>query len=295
MNVAKLAAPVAPFYMDSLYRDLTKNTSKDKFSSVHLAEFPVADTSLIDVSLERKMQKAQRISSMVLSLRKKEMIRVRQPLQRIMIPVLDETDRKDIEAISNLISSEVNVKEVQLIDDTTGIIVKKIKPNFKVLGPKYGKNMRFVAAELQKLSNEEIAKIEKEGSIKINVDGNEETISLNEVEISTQDIEGWLVANQGNLTVALDVTITDELKNEGIARELVNRVQNIRKDSGFEVTDRIRLFLKRDGILENAIQENAEYIKNETLTNELIFKDVIENGNNIEFDDVKTLLLIEKV
>jgi len=155
--------------------------------------------------------------------------------------------------------------------------------------------MRFVAAELQKLSNEEIAKIEKEGSIKINVDGNEETISLNEVEISTQDIEGWLVANQGNLTVALDVTITDELKNEGIARELVNRVQNIRKDSGFEVTDRIRLFLKRDGILENAIQENAEYIKNETLTNELIFKDVIENGNNIEFDDVKTLLLIEKV
>jgi len=295
LNVAKLAAPVAPFYMDNLYRDLTKNTSKDKFSSVHLAEFPVADTSLIDVSLERKMQKAQRISSMVLSLRKKEMIRVRQPLQRIMIPVLDETDRKDIEAISDLISSEVNVKEVQLIDDTTGIIVKKIKPNFKVLGPKYGKNMRFVAAELQKLSNEEIAKIEKEGSIKINVDGNEETISLNEVEISTQDIEGWLVANQGNLTVALDVTITDELKNEGIARELVNRVQNIRKDSGFEVTDRIRLFLKRDGILENAIQENAEYIKNETLTNELIFKDVIENGNNIEFDDVKTLLLIEKV
>ena len=295
LNVAKLAAPVAPFYMDSLYRDLTKNTSKDKFSSVHLTEFPAADTSLIDVSLERKMQKAQKISSMVLSLRKKEMIRVRQPLQRIMIPVLDETDRKDIEAISDLISSEVNVKEVQLIDDTTGIIVKKIKPNFKVLGPKYGKNMRFVAAELQKLSNEEIAKIEKEGSIKINVDGNEETISLNEVEISTQDIEGWLVANQGNLTVALDVTITDELKNEGIARELVNRVQNIRKDSGFEVTDRIRLFLKRDGILENAIQENAEYIKNETLTNELIFKDVIENGNNIEFDDVKTLLLIEKV
>jgi isoleucyl-tRNA synthetase len=295
LNVAKLAAPIAPFYMDNLYIDLTKNTSKDRFSSVHLAEFPVAEASLIDVSLERKMQKAQQISSMVLSLRKKEMIRVRQPLQRIMIPVLDDTDRKDIEAVSDLISSEVNVKEVQLIDDTTGIIVKKIKPNFKVLGPKYGKNMRFVAAELQKLSNEEIAAIEKDGSIKINVDGKEETISLDEVEISTQDIAGWLVANQGNLTVALDVTITDELKNEGIARELVNRVQNIRKDSGFEVTDRIRLFLKKDGIIENAIKDNAEYIKNETLTNELIFKDEIENGNNIEFDDVKTLLLIEKV
>jgi isoleucyl-tRNA synthetase len=295
LNVAKLAAPIAPFYMDNLYIDLTKNTSKDRFSSVHLAEFPVAEASLIDVSLERKMQKAQQISSMVLSLRKKEMIRVRQPLQRIMIPVLDDTDRKDIEAVSDLISSEVNVKEVQLIDDTTGIIVKKIKPNFKVLGPKYGKNMRFVAAELQKLSNEEIAAIEKDGSIKINVDGKEETISLDEVEISTQDIAGWLVANQGNLTVALDVTITDELKNEGIARELVNRVQNIRKDSGFEVTDRIRLFLKKDGIIENAIKDNAEYIKNETLTNELIFKDEIENGNNIEFDNVKTLLLIEKV
>ncbi len=295
LNVAKLAAPVAPFFMDNLYRDLTKNTSKDKFSSVHLAEFPVANKSLIDVSLERKMQKAQRISSMVLSLRKKEMIRVRQPLQRIMIPVLDEIDRQDIEAVSNLISSEVNVKEVQLIDDTTGIIVKKIKPNFKVLGPKYGKNMRFVAAELQKLSNEDIAKIEKEGSIKINVDGKEETLSLNEVEISTQDIEGWLVANQGNLTVALDVTITDELKNEGIARELVNRVQNLRKESGFEVTDRIRLFLQKDGIVENAIRDNADYIKNETLTKELILKDEIENGNNIEFDDVKTLLLIEKV
>ncbi len=281
--------------MENLYRDLTKNTLKDKFSSVHLAKFPKADSSLIDASLERKMQKAQTISSMVLSLRKKEMIKVRQPLQRIMIPVLDETDKNDIKAVSNLISTEVNVKEVELIDDTTGIIVKSIKPNFKVLGPKFGKDMRFVTAELQKLSNEDIAKIEKEGSIQINIGGKNETISIDEVEINTQDIEGWLVAKQGNLTVALDVTISNELRNEGIARELVNRVQNLRKDSGLEVTDKIKLYLKKDGIIDKAVSDNADYIKNETLTKELILKEEIINGSNIEFDDVKTMLFIEKV
>ncbi len=295
LNIAKLASPIAPFYMENLYRDLTKNTLKDKFSSVHLAKFPKADSSLIDASLERKMQKAQTISSMVLSLRKKEMIKVRQPLQRIMIPVLDETDKNDIKAVSNLISTEVNVKEVELIDDTTGIIVKSIKPNFKVLGPKFGKDMRFVTAELQKLSNEDIAKIEKEGSIQINIGGKNETISIDEVEINTQDIEGWLVAKQGNLTVALDVTISNELRNEGIARELVNRVQNLRKDSGLEVTDKIKLYLKKDGIIDKAVSDNADYIKNETLTKELILKEEIINGSNIEFDDVKTMLFIEKV
>ncbi len=295
VNVAKLASPIAPFYMDNLYRDLTKNTSKNKFSSVHLAKFPKANSSLIDVSLERKMQKAQTISSMVLSLRKKEMIKVRQPLQRIMIPVLDETDKNDINAVSNLISTEVNVKEVELIDDTTGIIVKSIKPNFKILGPKFGKDMRFVTAELQKLSNEDIAKIEKEGSIQIIINGNNETISIDEVEINTQDIEGWLVAKQGNLTVALDVTISNELRNEGIARELVNRVQNLRKDSGLEVTDKIKLYLKKDGIIDKAVADNADYIKNETLTKELILREEIINGSNIEFDDVKTMLFIEKV
>ncbi len=295
LNVAKLAAPIAPFYMENLYRDLTKNTSKNKFSSVHLAKFPKSDSSLIDSSLERKMKKAQTISSMVLSLRKKEMIKVRQPLQRIMIPVLDETDKNDIEAVRNLISTEVNVKEVELIDDTRGIIVKSIKPNFKILGPKFGKNMRFVTTELQKLTNDDIVKIEKEGNIEVNINGNNETISIDEVEIITQDIEGWLVANQGNLTVALDVTITNDLKNEGIARELVNRVQNLRKDSGLEVTDKIKLYLKKDGVIEKAVQDNADYIKNETLTKELILKEEIINGSNIEFDDIKTVLFIEKV
>ncbi|MEN8123812.1 MAG: isoleucine--tRNA ligase [Bacteroidota bacterium] len=295
LNVAKLASPIAPFFMENLYRDLTKNTSKNKFSSVHLAKFPKADSSLINSSLERKMQKAQTISSMVLSLRKKEMIKVRQPLQRIMIPVLDKTDRNDIEAVRNLISTEVNVKEVEIIDDTKGIIVKSIKPNFKILGPKFGKDMRFVITALQTLSNEDIAKIEIEGNIQININGKNETISIDEVEISTQDIEGWLVANQGNLTVALDVTISNDLKNEGIARELVNRVQNLRKDSGLEVTDKIKLYLKKDGIIDKAVQDNADYIKNETLTKELILKEEIINGNNIEFDDVKTMLFIEKV
>ncbi|MEN8185721.1 MAG: isoleucine--tRNA ligase [Bacteroidota bacterium] len=295
LTVAKLAAPIAPFYMENLYRDLTKITSGNKFSSVHLAFFPKPDSSLIDISLERKMQKAQAISSMVLSLRKKEMIKVRQPLQRIMIPVLDQQDREDIRAVSDLIASEVNVKEVELIDDASGIVVKSIKPNFKVLGPKFGKNMRFVASALQNLTGDDIAKIERVGKIEIEINGIEETITIDEVEIATQDIEGWLVANQGNLTVALDVTISEELKNEGIARELINRIQNLRKDAGLEVNDRIDLFIKSDENMVDAIKSNSNYIKSETLINELIIKDEINQGVNIEFDDVKTVLLIEKV
>jgi isoleucyl-tRNA synthetase len=295
MTVAKLAAPIAPFYMDNLYLDLTKNTKKNKFESVHLADFPQADEQLIDASLERKMQKAQTISSLVLSLRKKEMIKVRQPLQRIMIPVLDERDRNDIFAVKDLIASEVNVKSVDLIDDASGIIVKNIKPNFKILGPKFGKDMQLVASKLQGLTNEEINLFEKEGKLVLDIQGKQEEISLNEVEMTTQDIAGWLVASQGNLTVALDVNITNELKNEGIARELVNRIQNLRKDSGLEVTDKIKLYIQPGGIVETAVRSNETYIKNETLTKELYFKDFIENGIYIEFDDIKTMLLIDKV
>ena len=295
LAVAKMASPIAPFFMDNLYRDLTKITSADKFSSVHLDEFPKADESLIDESLERKMQKAQTISSMVLSLRKKEMIRVRQPLQRIMIPVLDQQDKEDIEAVSDLIASEVNVKEIELINDTSGILIKNIKPNFKILGPKFGKNMRFVGAAIQNLSDKDIESIEKNGKLSIDINGALETILLEEVEISTQDIEGWLVANQGNLTVALDVSINEDLKNEGIARELVNRIQNLRKESGLEVTDKIRITLKKDGVIDKAVESNATYIKNETLTKELILKEELNNGNSIVFDNVNTKLLLEKV
>jgi len=295
ISIAKLASPVAPFYMDNLYRDLTKNTSKDKFSSVHLGKFPKADNSLINASLERKMQKAQSISSMVLSLRKKEMIKVRQPLERIMIPVLDQNDKNDIEAVSDLIASEVNVKKIELIDDASGILVKNVKPNFKILGPKFGRNMRFVTTALQNLTEEEIASLEKKNELIINVEGKEEIITLNDVEITTQDIEGWLVANQGNLTVALDVSISEDLRNEGIARELINRIQNLRKENGFEVTDRINLYIEKDGIVDAAVTSNASYIKNETLTKELFLKEEINNGSSIVFDDVNTMLLLEKV
>jgi len=295
LTVAKLASPIAPFFMDNLYRDLTKNSLKIDISSVHLTDFPKADESLIDASLERKMQKAQTISSMVLSLRKKEMIKVRQPLQRIMIPVLDEQDKEDIKAVSNLIKSEVNVKEIELITDASGILIKNIKPNFKVLGPKFGKNMRFVSLAIQNLTNEDIANIEKNGMLGLEINGAIETILLEEVEITTQDIEGWLVTNQGNLTVALDVSISEALKNEGIARELVNRIQNLRKEKGFDVTDKIMLTIKKDGVIDKAIEANASYIKNETLTKELILKEKINNGNSVVFDNVNTELLLEKV
>jgi len=295
LTVAKMASPIAPFFMDNLYRDLTNITSANKFSSVHLDEFPKADESLIDASLERKMQKAQTISSMVLSLRKKEMIKVRQPLQRIMIPVLDQQDKEDIEAVSNLIASEVNVKEIELINDTSGILIKNIKPNFKVLGPKFGKNMRYVGAAIQKLSEKDIESIEKNGKLSIDINGAIETILLDEVEITTEDIEGWLVANQGNLTVALDVSINEALKNEGIARELVNRIQNLRKEKGLEVTDKIRITLKKDGVIDKAVESNATYIKNETLAKELVLKEELNNGNSIVFDEVNTELLLEKV
>jgi isoleucyl-tRNA synthetase len=293
LTVAKLSSPIAPFFMDNLYRDLTSVTGKG-LESVHLEEFPTFNESLIDSDLERKMQKAQKISSMVLSLRKKEMIKVRQPLQRVMIPILDEQEREDILAIQNLIISEVNVKEIELIDDASDILVKNIKPNFKVLGPKYGKQMGLIGVQVKKFTQEDINKIEKEGEIIVKINDNIVKLSIDEVEISSQDIEGWLVSNQGGLTVALDVSISEELREEGNARELINRVQNLRKDSGLEVTDKIKLSIEKNSILEQAVQSNEQYIKNETLTAELQFVNSIENGTEIEFDEVKTKILIEK-
>jgi len=295
LTVAKLGSPIAPFFMDQLYRDLTGVTSRNSTESVHLEKFPIYEKELIDVSLERKMQKAQAISSMVLSLRKKEMIKVRQPLQRIMIPVLDAQDREDIKAVEDLIIAEVNVKEIELIDDASGILVKNIKPNFKILGPKFGKDMRLVVSEIEKLTQEDINKIEKDGSISFEINGKKSILTLDEFDISSQDIEGWLVANQGNLTVALDVTISDELRKEGIARELINRIQNFRKESGFDVTDKIKLSVLKDGIVEKAILENEYYIKTETLTDQLLLEDEVKNGIEVAFDEVNTKLLIEKI
>ncbi|MBD0723790.1 isoleucine--tRNA ligase [Flavobacterium sp. L1I52] len=294
LTVSKLSAPIAPFFMDKLYRDLTQATQTEKFDSVHLAEFPKYVENFVDKSLESKMQKAQTISSLVLSLRKKEMIKVRQPLQKVMIPVLDERQRAEIEAVSDLIKAEVNVKEIELLDDASGVLVKQIKPNFKALGPRFGKDMGLISKEIQNFSSDQINQLDKEGSIVIVIAGKDVTLSLEDVEITSQDIEGWLVANSNGITVALDITISEELRKEGVARELVNRIQNIRKDSGFEVTDKIKVYLQSNAVLEAAVNENKGYIQSETLTEELVFDTQIENGTEIEFDDIKTKITITK-
>jgi len=295
LEVSKLSAPIAPFFADQLYRDLSEGVVKKAEESVHLTTFPISNPSLIDKDLERKMQKAQKVSSMVLSLRKKEMIKVRQPLQRIMIPVLDNQEKEDILAVQDLILSEVNVKEIQLLDDASGILVKQIKPNFKVLGPRFGKDMKLVGKAIQGFGQEDINLIEKEGKISIEVNGNFVDLALDEVEITSQDIEGWLVANQGGLTVALDVVISEDLKEEGIARELINRIQNLRKDSGLDVVDKIQLTLQDNSELSAAVNSNLEYIKNETLTSSLTFVEHLDSGIDVEFDNIVTRLLIEKI
>ena len=294
LNVAKLSAPIAPFFMDKLYQDLVNTTQSEQFTSVHLANFPVSVENFVDKSLESKMMKAQTVSSLVLSLRKKEMIKVRQPLQKVMIPILDENQRAEIEAISDLIKAEVNVKEIQLLDDTSGVLVKQIKPNFKALGPRFGKDMNLISKEIQSLSPEQINELDAKGTLSLVISGNSIILTSEDVEITSQDIPGWLVANANGITVALDITISPELKQEGIARELVNRIQNIRKDSGFEVTDKIKVQVQRSGELEEAIENNKDYIMSETLTENLIFVDNVNNGIEIEFDDIKTKILISK-
>jgi isoleucyl-tRNA synthetase len=294
ITVAKLSAPVAPFFMDQLYRDLNGFTAKETQASVHLALFAEFVEKYVDKSLESKMQKAQTVSSLVLSLRKKEMIKVRQPLQKVMIPVLDPVFRAEIEAVSELIKAEVNVKEIELLDDASGVLVKQIKPNFKALGPRFGKDMGLISKEIQSFTPEQINILDRNGVIDIVISGNSVNLTTQDVEITSQDIEGWLVASSDGITVALDISISQSLKEEGIARELVNRIQNLRKDSGFEVTDKITVYLQNEPIIEKAIQNNEQYIKTETLTETLIFKESIENGTQIEFDNLKTIMLISK-
>ena len=292
--VAKLSAPVAPFFMDRLYRDLNGVTGKDKAESVHLTDYPESKTQYIDKALESKMEKAQNISSLVLSLRKKEMIKVRQPLQKILIPTLSEAEKAEILAVANLIKHEVNVKEIEFIDDASGILVKQIKPNFRTLGPKYGKQMKDIAAVINGFTQQDIQAFERQGTKEITLDGEKLTLTLDDVEITSQDIEGWLVASSSTgLVVALDATITDELRAEGIARELVNRIQNLRKDTGLEVTDRIRILLQQQDTLEKAIRANEAYIKAETLANEILFADTLQ-GEEVAFDDIVTKIVVEK-
>ena len=294
-TIAKLGAPIAPFFMDRLYQDLNSVTKKETSESIHLADFPIYDASFVDKSLEHKMESAQTISSLVLSLRAKEKIKVRQPLQKIMIPVDNEAQKESILAVANLIKNEVNIKEIQILEDASEILIKQIKPNFKTLGPKFGKDMRFIAAEVQKFTQEDINKIEKDKNILLDIHGKNITLELSDVEISSKDIEGWLVANEGALTVALDVTISEDLRKEGVARELVNRIQNARKDTGLEVTDKIKLTVLNFENLQQSISENKAYIMSETLTEELVFVDELSNGTEIEFDTIKSRILIEKV
>ena len=294
VTIAKLGAPIAPFFMDKLYLDLNSVTGKESFESVHLSDFPIFDASFVDKSLERKMESAQTISSLVLSLRAKEKIKVRQPLQKIMIPIDSEMQKQEILAVADLIKSEVNVKDVEVLEDASDILVKQIKPNFKALGPRFGQEMKAVAQAVSGFDAEDIKKIEQNGVLDVEINGKSITLERSDVEISSQDIEGWLVASSGALTVALDVTLTDDLKKEGVARELVNRIQNLRKDSGFELTDRIVVQFQKDEQIINAINKNLEYIKTETLTEELEILDQLNEGIEIAFDDVNTKLFIQK-
>jgi isoleucyl-tRNA synthetase len=290
--VAKLSAPIAPFFMDQLYQDLNKVTGKESFESIHLTDFPVADESLIDQDLVEKTHLAQNITSMVFSLRKKENIKVRQPLQKVLIPVLDKKTEEQISAVAELIKQEVNVKELQLInaEEASHLIVKQIKPNFKALGPKLGKDMKVVGGEITNLSTEQISNLEKEG--KIEVQGYE--ITLSDVEISTKDIPGWTVTSDGKTTVALDLTLTDELKSEGIAREFINRIQNLRKDKDFDLTDRINIFVEENSPFLHDIKKNEEYISSEVLSNKIEIVSSLSNFNEIEIDEVNFKINVEK-
>ncbi|MBO5381896.1 MAG: isoleucine--tRNA ligase [Bacteroides sp.] len=284
--VAKLMAPIAPFYADMLYNDLTSVTGRDNVVSVHLSNYPVCNEAMIDASLEARMKMAQDATSMVLALRRKVNIKVRQPLQCIMVPVVDEEQRAQLEAVKNLIMNEVNVKEIRFVDGAAGVLVKKVKCDFKKLGPKFGKQMKAVANAVANLSQEEIAALEKNGSLALNLDGAEAVIETTDVEIFSEDIPGWLVANEGKLTVALEVTVTEELRREGVARELVNRIQNIRKSSGFEITDKINIVLSKNNQTDDAVNEYKEYICNQVLANSLTLADEVE-GTELEFDDFK--------
>ena len=268
-TVSMLAAPFAPFMMDRIFRDLNAVSGRHTESSVHLSTYPKADERLIDSSLEEMMSLAQRVSSMVLALRRKVSIKVRQPLTKILIPVLDPAMARHIDAVRNLILNEVNVKELELIEQTTGIITKRIKPNFKTLGPKYGKYMKQIAALTAQFSQERIAEIESAPESVLEIDGQQIVVTPADFEITSEDMPGWLVASEGKLTVALDITLTDELRAEGVARELINRIQNIRKDSGFEVTDKIRVEIEQKELVADAVARYADYIGSQTLAVEV--------------------------
>ena len=288
-TIAKLSAPIAPFFMDRLYQDLNQVSNRESHVSIHLSDFGQLNEHYIDTDLEERMEIAQKLSSMVLALRKKESIKVRQPLQKMMVPILDPTFKRQLQEVESLILSEVNVKELEYLEETAGVLVKKIKPDFKKLGPKFGKEMKMVAAAINQLSQEQISELEAKSELKIEVNNSSILLDVLDVEISSEDIPGWLVANEGKYTVALDISLSEELKAEGIARELVNRIQNFRKEAGFEVTDQIKLQIQTAPGIDNAIENNKDYICSETLAKELVFVDQLdEKKYKLEIDNQTT-------
>ena len=293
-TVAKLMAPIAPFYADRLFCDLIAATGREKVESVHLSEFPVCNEAMIDKDLEERMQMAQDVSSMVLALRRKVNIKVRQPLQTIMVPVVDAHQQESIEAVKALILNEVNVKELKFVDNAAGILVKKIKPDFKKLGPRYGKIMKALAAAIQTMSQDEINAFEKAGTFTLTVEGQKAVIERADVEIISEDIPGWLVANEGRLTVALDITVTETLRKEGLARELVNRIQNLRKSSGYDITDKISVTVLSNDVMDEAIKDFNSYIANQVLAVSVEITDVISDATELDFEDFKLSVRIEK-
>lgn len=295
-TVARLSAPIAPFYAEQLFQDLNSVSGLSSSESVHLERFPVADTGSIDKALEERMALAQQVSSLVHSLRKKYNLKVRQPLQRIMIPVLQPELRQQLTAVEDLIKTEVNVKAVEYIDDTSGVLVKKIKPNFKELGKRFGPKLKVAAAGIQQMQQSDIQLLERNGLYNLLVDNEEFVLTPQDVEISSEDIPGWHVASEGALTVALDVNLTEELKQEGLARELVNRIQNLRKDQGMEVQDRIRVQLESESdLLQQAVTGFGEYIAMETQAEQLEIADDVQDGTTLDLDGHEVTVHIEVV
>lgn len=280
-TVALLIAPIAPFFADRLYADLTSVT-RGNTKSVHLMLLPEPDEAAIDSDLENRMHLAQQITSMVLSLRRKANLKVRQPLKRIMVPAIDDVQRSAIESMKDLILNEVNVKELDMVSADSGVLVKKVKPDFKKLGPKFGKLMKQAAAAIQSLSQADITALEREGSLAITIEGNTVMVDSADVEIISEDIPGWLVANEGNLTVALDITVTDELRQEGIARDIVNRVQNIRKSRNYDITDKITLTFAPSPLTDDAIANFGDYIARQVLATAVVIAPVADGAEGAE-------------
>jgi isoleucyl-tRNA synthetase len=293
-TITRLIAPISPFFSDTVFQNLDVVTKRFNVESVHHADYPVANESVIDESLEERMQLAQDASSLILSLRKKVNIKVRQPLQKVLIPVMSNSMKEQIQKVEDLIKAEVNIKEIEYLDADNTFISKKIKPNFVALGKKLGPKMKAVSTALAQFKQEDIARLEKEGQYNLSIDGEPVILQIEEVEISSEDIPGWTVANKGSLTVALDITVSAELESEGNAREFVNRIQKIRKDSGFELTDRIELTVSAANGMKDSLAQFKDYICAEILADKLEIVTEIEDGTEIEVNDVSLKVIVSK-